>query len=289
MVRVSRFFMSFLLVSGFVQAGVIDSANGHIRDYFLDQAFALFLINSHEIVEVNAKNYPILDQQIVELSAKAQIQKPTVFFVTKKFPFFPLKSNAGSAGDKTVSVIFVGSWLADTLTIDELVGVLAHEISHIKNNHMVKREIALTGVKVVAALGVACGVAAWLSFLYASGRLSPDSFVVEYKNSFYFLAGAGFIAYKLVKYPGLLAEKWYERLQEKQADLGAVDITGNKELVSALEKLDAMEHKYAPHNAWWSKFWFKRMWADHPQIETRKKYIAEHKIVQPAQAQAVAA
>jgi Zn-dependent protease with chaperone function len=88
--------------------------------------------------------------------------------------------------------------------------------------------------------------------------------------------------------PSFLAIFHRLRCCEREADLGSVDLTGHKQQIQALEKLETIRKEYAPFSTWWSSFWFNRMFAAHPQTKDRIKYIEDYVPAQPVSAELAA-
>jgi len=235
----------------------------HTRDFVVEAVVAqYFLFNSNAIVEVDAKNYPVLDELVNKLASAAKIKRPLVFLITKKYPGFLDKVNACAAGDKNSSVIIMGSWLLDNMSTKEVEGVIAHEMGHIQKSHTQKRIASLL------AYITGIGLSYW-----GTDCLKKSGVTLQIPGTAYTIGSHEFEWIPLMyMFGGLLALKWYNRTQEKEADLLAVDFTGHKELAQSLQSLDAVVHKYLPFSAWMnegSNKWF----ADHPTIEERIRYI----------------
>lgn len=83
--------------------------------------------------------YPELHLMVGELASRAGLPMPRLFVVESDMP------NAFATGrNKTHAVVAVTSGLLKILDKEELRGVLAHELAHIKNNDMLIGSIAAT-------------------------------------------------------------------------------------------------------------------------------------------------
>jgi heat shock protein HtpX len=215
-----------------------------------------FVLNSDKIVEVDSANYPELNATMEELSKKASINRPLTFVITKKVPNFFAKANAFTCGDENESVVFVGSWVLDNMSHDEIAGILAHEITHIKKNHVMKQ----LGVNMIT-LGGSIGLSLALQQ--------------------YFLKNTEFAALGAVVLGTVVssaATAYYSRRCEKEADLGAVQLMGNKKLAQSLQKLDRIIKKYAPYTHWQMKN-NPSIFDTHPPMDKRIAYIEEAQLV----------
>jgi heat shock protein HtpX len=89
--------------------------------------------------EITPKENPQLHEIIDELVKKADLPKPRLYQVNLPVP------NAFATGrNKKRAAVAVTSGILQLLTKDELVGVLAHELSHIKNRDILISSIAAT-------------------------------------------------------------------------------------------------------------------------------------------------
>jgi len=101
---------------------------------------------SHKIVlavyrarEVSPAEAPMLHQIVEELARRANIPKPKVYIIPSPQP------NAFATGRGPGNgVVAVTEGILELLTHEELMGVLAHEIGHIKNRDILIQTIAAT-------------------------------------------------------------------------------------------------------------------------------------------------
>ncbi len=107
---------------------------------------------SHKIVlamyrakEAPKSQYPKLYALVEEICKKADLPKPKVYIIPTQ------TSNAFATGpSKNKAVVAVTEGIMNLLTHDELKGVLAHEIGHIKNRDMLITTIAATLAAVIS-------------------------------------------------------------------------------------------------------------------------------------------
>jgi len=109
--------------------------------FFVVLAFVFFVLSPRLSPAIVLKMYgarplrpnelPELHQMVRELASRAHLAKaPTLYYVSTPM------INAFTLGGKSSAFVAVTSGLLKVLDLRELAGVLAHEISHIKNNDM---------------------------------------------------------------------------------------------------------------------------------------------------------
>jgi heat shock protein HtpX len=203
---------------------------GVLTLYFDNLLFAALLLGGFSLVqfffsdklalrsmgakEVSEEEYPNLHAQVSRLAQQADLPKPTVAVATSKTP------NAFATGRSPESgVVCVTTGLLDTLEDDELEGVLAHELAHIKNRDVAVMTIA-SFLSTIAFLIVRWG---WL--FGGRDRNQAPLFVA-------------IIVSLLVWVISFLLIRALSRYREFAADRGAAAITGNPSaLASALMKI----------------------------------------------------
>lgn len=105
-----------------------------IAQYFFSDKLALRGMGARE---VSAEEYPELHRRIERLSQQADLPKPTVAVSDTNVP------NAFATGrNKKNATVAVTTGLLRTLDSDELDGVLAHELAHVKNRDVMVMTIA---------------------------------------------------------------------------------------------------------------------------------------------------
>ncbi len=134
--------------------------------------------------------------------------------------------NAFAAGSRDHSAIAVTEGLLRRLTLSETAGVLAHEISHIRNNDLLVMGLADVITRVLQLMSyVALGLAVFNVFAYARG----DDMISWWAVLFLYLAPA----------LSSLLQLGLSRAREFEADRNAVALTGDPgALASALRRLE---------------------------------------------------
>lgn len=142
-------------VVAFVVAMVLN-----FTSFFLSDKIVLSMYRAKE---VSASEQPELHQLVAELAAHAEIPKPRVFLVPTDVP------NAFATGrDPKHSVVAVTQGIMKILKREELRGVLAHEISHIKHRDVLIATVAATVATAITML------ASMLRFTAIFGGMGRD-------------------------------------------------------------------------------------------------------------------
>ncbi|MBD0343516.1 MAG: M48 family metalloprotease [Coleofasciculus sp. Co-bin14] len=190
--------------------------------YYSDKA-ALAAYNAQPIARQEA---PELYDMVARLSDRADIPMPKLFFVPTKSP------NAFATGrDPEHASVAVTQGIVDLLTPEELEGVLAHELTHVRNRDTLTQAVAGTIAGAITFLG------RMLTFGALYGPVTRDDRRGGNPLGVLFLIILAPLAATLIQ----LA---ISRTREFSADLGSAEITGNPAaLAHALEKLEAIGHR----------------------------------------------
>jgi heat shock protein HtpX len=170
--------------------------------------------------EVDPSEYPGLHRAVERLSQQANLPKPTVAVAESKTP------NAFATGrSQDSATVCVTTGLLERLSDEELEGVLAHELAHVKNRDVIVMTIA-SFLSTIAFLVVRWG---WLFSGGDSGNRGGGVGIF------------GAILVSLVVWVvSFLLIRALSRYREYAADRGAAVITGNPAaLASALESIDS--------------------------------------------------
>jgi heat shock protein HtpX len=190
--------------------------------YYSDKA-ALAAYNAQPIARQEA---PELYDMVARLSDRAGIPMPKLFFVPTKSP------NAFATGrDPEHAAVAVTQGIVDLLTPEELEGVLAHELTHVRNRDTLTQAVAGTIAGAITFIG------RMLTFGALYGPVTRDDRRGGNPLGILFLIILAPLAATLIQ----LA---ISRTREFSADLGSAEITGNPAaLAHALEKLEAIGHR----------------------------------------------
>jgi len=194
--------------------------------YYSDRA-ALASFQVQPLTEADA---PELYNMVSSLSDRAEIPMPKLVVIPTQAP------NALATGrDPEHATIAVSKGILELLTPEELEGVIAHEMTHIKNRDTLTQAVAGTVAGAITYLGQI------LSFGLLFGPVSRDTRQGQNPFGFLFLIILAPLSASLIQ----LA---ISRTREFAADLGSAQITGNPTaLASALEKLETMSHQIPMH------------------------------------------
>ena len=182
-----------------------------IVQFFFSDRLALYSMGAKEVTEAE---YPKLHAQVSRLAQQADLPKPKIAVADNRTP------NAFATGrSPSNAAVAVTTGLLATLDDDELEGVLAHELAHIKNRDVAVMTIA-SFLSTIAFLIVRWG---WLF----GGRGRNQAPVI-----------VAILASLLVWILSFLLIRALSRYREYSADRGAAAITGKPSaLASALMKI----------------------------------------------------
>ncbi|TME42349.1 MAG: protease HtpX [Chloroflexi bacterium] len=190
----------------------------NLSAYWFSGDIALRMAGAREVSEEQA---PELHQLVAELATYARLPKPRVAIIDNPSP------NAFATGrDANHAVVAVTSGILGILSRDELAGVLAHELGHVRNHDILISSIAAT---IAGAITMLANVAQWtLIFGGFGGRDDEDS------NPF-----AALLMIIFAPLAATLIQLAISRSREFGADETGARIHGNPEsLARALEKLE---------------------------------------------------
>jgi heat shock protein HtpX len=187
--------------------------------YWYSDKIVLKMYKAQEATEAEAS---LAYRMVDVLSKEAGIPMPKVYIIPQDSP------NAFATGrNPENAVVAVTRGLLKTMNPDELAGVLAHELGHIKNRDILIGTIAAT---MAGAIMMLASMAKW-SAIFGGFRGDDDE-------------GGGFIGLIamaiIAPIAATLIQMAISRSREYLADSTSASITGNSEgLASALEKLGA--------------------------------------------------
>jgi heat shock protein HtpX len=189
--------------------------------YFFSDRIVLRMHRAREVPEGEA---PRLHAMVAELSARAGIPKPRLFFIDEPH------ANAFATGrNPAKAVVAVTRGIVELLDERELRGVLAHEIAHVKN-----RDILVASV----AAGLAAAISNLANVLAFSSLMGGGQ--DEEEGS----AGGGLLMMFLAPIGATLVQLGISRSREYLADETGARLAGDPlALASALAKLQrSAEH-----------------------------------------------
>lgn len=210
--------------------------------------------------QVDANTAPELYSMVQNLARKANLPMPKVYIIDSPVP------NAFATGrDPEHAAVAVNSALVDLLDRDEIEGVLAHELSHIKN-----RDILISTIAASMA-GAISTIAQWGMF-FGGGR-DEDG---EANNPV-----ASILIMILAPIAAMVIQMAVSRSREYMADESGGNMCGNPDaLADALLKLEAYAKRGVMPNATeatahmfivnpFSAANLQKMFSTHPSTEER--------------------
>lgn len=167
------------------------------------------------------------------------------------------------------SLIAVSTGLLRNMNDQELEGVLAHEIAHIKNGDMVTMTL-LQGVMNTFVLFFSRVIAHLLI-----NQVRQDNRLFQWISTFLYFG----IVLTLQVIFGMFASlllNWFSRSREYRADSGAIDLSSKESILAALNKLasnyehlNPQSNKSFNHMQISSKQFFFDLFSTHPKLQDR--------------------
>jgi len=205
--------------NGMVLAFVFAALTNFVSYFFSDKiALAMY-----RATPVTREQLPRVYSVVERLTQKIGIPMPKIFVIPNDSP------NAFATGrNPDHASVAVTQGILNLLNDDELEGVLAHELGHVKNRDILTSSIAAT-------LAGAISMIARMAFWFGGGGDDRDR------------RGGGLGALLmmiLAPFVALLIQLWVSRTREYEADASGAQYTGNPQaLARALEKLDAYSRR----------------------------------------------
>ena len=175
---------------------------------------------------VTPEEAPHLHRMVETLSRQADLPKPAVYLIESDVP------NAFATGrSPSKGAVAVTTGLMRLLDQDEVAGVIAHELAHIRNRDTLIASVVAT---VAGAITMIAEIAQW-SLLFSGFDSSNEG---EEDSGIAGLAG-GLLMIVLAPIAAFLIQMAISRSREFQADAVGAQILGDPlPLASALEKLE---------------------------------------------------
>jgi heat shock protein HtpX len=197
------------MVLGFLFAGITNFVA-----YFFSDKMALAMYRAQPVTR---EELPRIFSVVERLTQKANLPMPKLYVIPTDSP------NAFATGrNPRHASVAVTQGILGLLTDDELEGVLAHELGHVRNRDILTSSIAAT---LAGAITILARSAMW--FGLGGDRNDRDR-------------GGGILMLILAPLAAMLIQLWVSRTREYEADATGAGITHNPEaLARALQKLDA--------------------------------------------------
>jgi heat shock protein HtpX len=211
--------MSFALV----MAGLMNFVS-----YWFSDKIVLSMYGARQVSEAD---YPEFYGMVRQLAMAAGMPMPKVYLIESDTP------NAFATGrNPEHAAVAATTGIMRILSREELMGVMAHELSHVQNRDILISSIAAT---IAGAVTYLAQMAQWAA-IFGAGRSSDDE------------GGGGFsmiLMAILAPIAAMLIQMAISRSREYEADKGGAAISGNPlYLAGALRKLE-MANQQIPMNA----------------------------------------
>ncbi len=214
--------------SGMIIAFIISLALNFGSYWFSDK----IVLAMYRAQEVTRNEFPELFRIVEKLSAKAGLPIPKIYIIDNPTP------NAFATGrNPQNAAVAVTTGIMRILNSDELEGVIAHELSHIKNRDILVSTIAAT---LVGTITFIARMAGWAAMFGGSNRDERDNGNIFYELALIIIAPIA----------AMLIQLAISRSREFMADEGGALISGKPlGLASALNKLSQANEMIPLHNA----------------------------------------
>lgn len=225
----------FIAVGGYIggehgmMIAFLIAAGTNIFSYFFSDTIVLKRYNAIPVDESNAHG---LYEIVSRLTQKANLPMPKIYIIPEEVP------NAFATGrNPSHAAVAVTEGLLKILNENEIEGVLAHELSHVRHYDILTGSIAAILAGAIAMLANFAKVGGIAGQSSGSRRGGGNAIVM--------LALA-----ILMPIAATIIQMAISREREYKADKGAAYITGHPEwLASALRKLESYSNSYIMQNA----------------------------------------
>ena len=251
---------------GGLQGMTIMLVFGVVMNFFTYWNSDKMVLAHYRAQEVNARTAPRLYAIVKRLADRAKLPMPKVYVIDSPVP------NAFATGrNPEHAAVAVNTALADLLDEDELAGVLAHELSHVKH-----RDILISTVAASMA-GAISTIAQWGMFL-GGGRDENG----ESRNPI-----ATILVMLLAPMAAALIQMAVSRSREYMADKSGGELCGNPNaLADALLKIEAFARRRVMPGATeatahmfiinpFSGVNMRQLFSTHPPTEERVRLLRE--------------
>lgn len=225
----------FIAVGGYIggehgmMIAFLIAAGTNIFSYFFSDTLVLKRYNAIPVDESNAHG---LYEIVSRLTQKANLPMPKIYIIPEEVP------NAFATGrNPSHAAVAVTEGLLKILNENEIEGVLAHELSHVRHYDILTGSIAAILAGAIAMLANFAKIGGIAGQSSGSRRGGGNAIVM--------LALA-----ILMPIAATIIQMAISREREYKADKGAAYLTGHPEwLASALRKLESYSNSYIMQNA----------------------------------------
>ena len=184
------------------------------------------VLRMHHAIEVDEKSAPEYYGIVKQLAERAELPMPKVYLIKNDQP------NAFATGrNPDNAAVAATTGLLDKLSYEEVAGVMAHELAHVKHRDTLTMTITATLAGAITMLGN-------FAFLFRGGRNNPLGIIGVLAAMF------------LAPMAAMLVQMAISRTREYSADRGGAEICGNPLwLASALGKIAGSSRKIVNEDA----------------------------------------
>lgn len=181
--------------------------------YFFSDRMAIAATRAQPVTEAEL---PRVYEIVRRLTEQTRMPMPRIYLINSPQP------NAFATGrSPRKAAVAVTTGILEILTVDELEGVLGHELAHVRNHDILISSVA-------AMIAAALTMIARFTLFFGRGRDNPIGAV------------GAILALVIAPIVAMLIRFAISRTREFQADRSGADITGRPlQLASALEKISA--------------------------------------------------
>lgn len=194
--------------------------------YFYSDKIALAMYGAQPVTR---EQLPRAYEVVERLTQRAGIPMPKIYVIPTESP------NAFATGrNPQHASVAVTHGILQLLNDEELEGVLAHELGHVRNRDILTSSIAAT---LAGAITILARMAFWFGALGGFGGGGGDRRDRE--------GGLGaLVMLILAPFAAMLIQLWVSRTREYEADASGAHLTGNPyALASALEKISGVSRR----------------------------------------------
>ena len=193
----------------------------NFASYFYSDKIALAMYGARPVTR---DELPRAYEVVERLTGRAGLPMPKIFVIPSDSP------NAFATGrNPQHASVAVTHGILNLLTDEELEGVLAHELGHVRNRDILTSSVAAT---IAGAITILAKMAFWFGAMSGMGGGDRRDREGGGLGALFMLIFAPFAA--------MLIQLWVSRTREYEADHTGAELTGNPyALASALEKIDA--------------------------------------------------
>lgn len=208
--------------NGAVIAFVLAAAMNFFSYFFSDK----IALSMNGAQQVSREQLPRVYSLVESLTGRAGMPMPKIYVIHSMSP------NAFATGrNPSHAAVAVTEGILEVLSDEELAGVLAHELGHVRNRDILTSSIAAT---LAGAIAMLARTAFWFGIFGGGGNRRDREG-----------GGVGAILMMLLApIAAMMIQLWVSRTREYAADASAAELTGNPyALASALEKISGISRQ----------------------------------------------